>query len=84
LHADDAYAILAAFNSPEVDVIAITTIYGNVPTPLASQNALILTELAGREEVDRQTDGRTGCLPGRLIGKQGDCMLLWGTSASGM
>jgi inosine-uridine nucleoside N-ribohydrolase len=44
-------AILAAFNSPEVEVIGLTTIYGNVPTPMATANALYLRELAGREDV---------------------------------
>ena len=44
-------AILAAFNSPEVEVVGLTTIYGNVPTPMATANALFLRELAGREDV---------------------------------
>lgn len=44
---DDAMAILLAFSSPEVRVVAITTIYGNVPTELATQNALRLVEMAG-------------------------------------
>lgn len=47
--ADDAMAILAAFNSPEVEVIGLTTIYGNVPTLLATQNALRLVEMAGKQ-----------------------------------
>ena len=44
-------AILAAFNSPDVDIIGFTTIFGNVRTPQATGNALVLRELAGREEV---------------------------------
>lgn len=52
-------AILAAFNSPEVEVIGLTTIYGNVPTRKATANALFLTELAGRPDV-RQTRARPG------------------------
>lgn len=51
--ADDSQAILAAFNSPEVEVIGLTTIYGNVPTVMATANALYLTELAGRTDVSR-------------------------------
>lgn len=39
---DDAMAILAAFNSPEVEVVGIKTMYGNVRTELATQNALRL------------------------------------------
>ncbi|CAD7702848.1 unnamed protein product [Ostreobium quekettii] len=48
---DDAMAIFAAFNSPEVDVIGLTTLFGNVKTSLATENALRLRELAGREDV---------------------------------
>jgi inosine-uridine nucleoside N-ribohydrolase len=48
--ADDAMAILAAFNSPDVDIIGLTTIFGNVRTPQATANALVLRELAEREE----------------------------------
>ena len=49
--ADDSMAILAAFNSPEVEVIGLTTIYGNVPTEMATRNALHLLRLAGKKEV---------------------------------
>ena len=49
--ADDSLAILAAFNSPEVEIIGMTTIFGNVPTAKATQNAVRLRELAGKEEV---------------------------------
>jgi uridine nucleosidase len=44
-------AILAAFNSPEVEVIGLTSIFGNVPTAMATRNALVLAELAGRADV---------------------------------
>jgi uridine nucleosidase len=44
-------AILAAFNCPEVEIIGMTSIYGNVPTTMATQNALFLAELAGRPDV---------------------------------
>ncbi|KAE9452388.1 hypothetical protein C3L33_15718, partial [Rhododendron williamsianum] len=39
---DDAMAILVALRSPEVEVIGLTTIYGNVYTTLATRNALHL------------------------------------------
>lgn len=39
---DDAMAIFVALKSPEVDVIGLTTIYGNVYTTLATRNALHL------------------------------------------
>lgn len=39
---DDAMAIFVALNSPEADVIGLTTIFGNVYTTLATRNALHL------------------------------------------
>jgi purine nucleosidase len=48
---DDAIAILLALASPEVDVLAITTVAGNVPQPTVTRNALALLALAGREDV---------------------------------
>ncbi|KAK3035401.1 hypothetical protein RJ639_032929, partial [Escallonia herrerae] len=48
---DDAMAILMALNSPEVEVIGITTIFGNVYTTLATRNALHLLEMAGRTDI---------------------------------
>ncbi|MEM8586425.1 MAG: nucleoside hydrolase [Pseudomonadota bacterium] len=47
---DDAIAILAAFGSPELDVLGITAVAGNVPLPLTELNARKLCELAGRPE----------------------------------
>jgi inosine-uridine nucleoside N-ribohydrolase len=40
--ADDAMAIFFALNSPELDVIGLTTIYGNVQTTTATANAIHL------------------------------------------
>jgi inosine-uridine nucleoside N-ribohydrolase len=48
---DDAMAILFAFKSPEIEVVGLTTIFGNVYTNLATQNALRLVELAGHPDV---------------------------------
>ncbi|KAH9604156.1 hypothetical protein KSS87_010496 [Heliosperma pusillum] len=48
---DDAMAIFVALKSPEVDVIGLTTIYGNVYTTLATRNALHLLEIAGRTDI---------------------------------
>jgi inosine-uridine nucleoside N-ribohydrolase len=42
---DDAMAIFLALRSPEVEVIGLTTIYGNVYTTLATRNALHLVIL---------------------------------------
>ncbi|KAL6221504.1 hypothetical protein ACLB2K_004900 [Fragaria x ananassa] len=48
---DDAMAIFVALKSPEVEVIGLTTIYGNVYTTLATRNALHLLEFAGRTDI---------------------------------
>lgn len=49
---DDAFAILFALGSPkELEVIAITTIGGNVPLVLTTKNALKVIELAGRTDI---------------------------------
>ncbi|MEM7127585.1 MAG: nucleoside hydrolase [Chloroflexota bacterium] len=48
---DDAMAILFAFNSPEVEVIGLTTIFGNVTTDLGTQNGLRIVELAQHPQI---------------------------------
>jgi purine nucleosidase len=48
---DDAVAILLALASPELDVLGITAVAGNVPLELTARNARIIVELAGRTEV---------------------------------
>jgi inosine-uridine nucleoside N-ribohydrolase len=48
---DDAMAIFLALASPELDVIGLTTIFGNVHTELATTNALRLLEIAGRPDL---------------------------------
>lgn len=47
---DDAVAILLAFASPEIDVLGITAVAGNVPLPLTELNARKICELAGRHD----------------------------------
>lgn len=47
---DDAVAILLALASPELDVLGITAVAGNVPLPLTQKNALKICELAGKPE----------------------------------
>ncbi|KAJ7527277.1 hypothetical protein O6H91_16G046200 [Diphasiastrum complanatum] len=42
-------AILLAFQSPELDVIGLTSTFGNVHTALATRNALHLCEVAGKD-----------------------------------
>ncbi|MFO7320226.1 MAG: nucleoside hydrolase [Chloroflexota bacterium] len=48
---DDAMAIFFALCSPELDVIGLTTVFGNVHTDLATTNALRLLEIAGRSDI---------------------------------
>lgn len=48
---DDAFAILAAIASAELDVLALTTVAGNVPLDKTTYNALRLRELAGAPEI---------------------------------
>ncbi|KAL3532073.1 hypothetical protein ACH5RR_005594 [Cinchona calisaya] len=44
---DDSMAILMAFQSPDLEVLGLTTIFGNVSTEDATRNALLLCEIAG-------------------------------------
>ncbi|RIY00282.1 nucleoside hydrolase [Aureimonas flava] len=48
---DDAIAILAALGSPELDVLGIVAVAGNVPLHLAAANARRIAELAGRGDI---------------------------------
>ncbi len=48
---DDAAAILLALASPELDVLGLTAVAGNVPLALTERNARILCELAGRPDM---------------------------------
>ena len=48
---DDAVAILLALASPEIDLLGITTVAGNVPLDLTEVNARKICDLAGRQDV---------------------------------
>jgi purine nucleosidase len=48
---DDAVGLLLAFGSPELDLLAITTVAGNVSLERTTRNARILRQIAGREDV---------------------------------
>lgn len=48
---DDAVAILLALASPELEVLGITCVAGNVPLALTSKNARVVCELAGRPDI---------------------------------
>ncbi len=48
---DDAVAILLALASPELEVLGITAVAGNVPLALTEKNARKICELAGRPDI---------------------------------
>ncbi|QPC86194.1 nucleoside hydrolase [Mesorhizobium sp. NBSH29] len=48
---DDAVAILLALASPELEVVGITAVAGNVPLALTEKNALKICELAGKPDI---------------------------------
>lgn len=48
---DDAVAILLALASPELEVLALTCVAGNVPLALNERNARMICELAGRSDL---------------------------------
>jgi len=48
---DDAVAILLALASPEIELLGITAVAGNVPLARTAENARIVCELAGRADV---------------------------------
>ncbi|XP_055807979.1 uridine nucleosidase 1-like isoform X2 [Solanum dulcamara] len=48
---DDSMAILMAFQTPEVEILGLTTIFGNATTKDATRNALILCETAGYPDI---------------------------------
>ncbi len=54
---DDAFAILLALASPELEVLGLTTVAGNVPVAVTAANARRVVELAGRPEIPV----RAGC-----------------------
>jgi purine nucleosidase len=48
---DDAVAILLALASPEIEVLGVTAVAGNVPLALTAKNARKICELAGRADI---------------------------------
>lgn len=48
---DDALALLLALHSPELEVIGITIVCGNVPVNLGAQNAAKILQLIGRDDI---------------------------------
>lgn len=48
---DDAVAILLALASPELELLGLTCVAGNVPLALTAKNARVVCELAGRPDI---------------------------------
>ncbi|WP_318765446.1 nucleoside hydrolase [Lactiplantibacillus carotarum] len=48
---DDSLALLLALNSPELNVVGITIVCGNVPTHIGAQNALKVLDLVDRLDI---------------------------------
>ena len=48
---DDSLAIFVALNSPELEVLGLTTIFGNAITTTCTENALRLLEIAQRQDI---------------------------------
>lgn len=48
---DDAMAILMALASPELEVLGLTTIFGNAHTAVTTRNARLLLDVAGRADI---------------------------------
>ena len=48
---DDAVALMLAFGSSELELLAVTTVGGNVSAEKTARNARMLRQIAGREDV---------------------------------
>jgi purine nucleosidase len=48
---DDALALLLALAAPEIEVLSVVSVAGNVPQPLVTDNLLALLSLAGRDDI---------------------------------
>ena len=63
---DDAVAILLAVGSPRIELLGITTVFGNSTVEHATRNALDVLALAGREDVP-VVAGASGPLSGEAV-----------------
>lgn len=55
---DDALALLFALAHPDIEMLGITTVFGNVEVPQATANALLLTHLCDRDVAVAQGAGK--------------------------
>ena len=75
---DDAMAILYAMLKPEIDLVGLTSIFGNVFTDTATRNALALTELA-EHPLSRRSRGAKAA----RAGTTGTCLFVHGREGFG-
>lgn len=73
---DDAIALILALESPQLEVIGITTVFGNVQTSQATMNAFRVLELTDRrltvyEGAKKPLFAELGFLPDYVHGKDG-------------
>ncbi|MDR2564471.1 MAG: nucleoside hydrolase [Bifidobacteriaceae bacterium] len=74
---DDAMAILYLLGTPGVDVVALTTVFGNISAATAAANCLRLLELTGRTDIpvsigaERTVTGETPVLAPHVHGEDG-------------
>ena len=64
---DDAMAIQLAMSAPELEIIGLTTVFGNVPIDLTTENALRLIDLGKRSDIP-VVRGADGPLQGSFSG----------------
>ncbi len=55
---DDALALLLAFHSPELDILAVTTVFGNIPVNKATENVIKMFFLCNSEGKLRIAQGK--------------------------
>jgi purine nucleosidase len=74
---DDAMAILCALHSPELELVGLTSVFGNAPGEITAQNALRILELEGCEAIpvvrgaDRPLIRMPGTFSGHVHGEDG-------------
>ncbi|KAG6508638.1 probable uridine nucleosidase 1 [Zingiber officinale] len=74
---DDSMAILMALQYPEIEVVGLTTIFGNASTKDATRNALLLCEIAGHSNLPvaegshAPLNGEEPCIADSIHGSDG-------------
>ena len=58
---DDCLALMLALKSPELNILGITTVCGNVPASLGAKNALKILKRCGRLDIPVYVGRRSLC-----------------------